>query len=436
LSATAAAARPPNIVFIMLDDLGYGDVGCYGQEKILTPNIDRLSREGMRFTDCYAGGSVCAPSRSVLMTGFHAGHTSVRANAGTVPLLPGDVTVAQVLQSAGYATGGFGKWGLGDVGTTGVPSKHGFDEFFGYLHQIHAHSYYPEFLWRNEQKYPLPGNRNNGRKQYSADLIADHALQFVRDNKDKPFFLYATYTLPHGRYEVPSVAPYSEKNWPPVEKTYAAMITRADRQVGDILALLKELRLEDNTIVFFTSDNGGTGGSTHDLHFFHSNGPLRGQKGQLYEGGIRVPMIVRWPARIQPGSVNSFPWAFCDFMPTAAELAGVKPPAGIDGISVLPTLRGGRQTREFLYWEHHQFDRKRNELRLAAMAQAARMGGWKAVRRKPGSPLELYNLRADIGETKDLAARNPSVVKKLESYLRTAHTKPRPHTGGSFEFAT
>ncbi|MGH9629489.1 MAG: arylsulfatase, partial [Bryobacteraceae bacterium] len=347
--------RQPNIVFIMLDDLGSADVGCYGQKKIQTPNIDRLAREGMRFTDCYAGGAVCAPSRCVLMTGLHTGHAAVRANAGTVPLRGEDVTAAEVLKGAGYATGGFGKWGLGDAGTSGEPAKQGFDQFFGYLHQIHAHSYYPEFLWQDGRKYPLQGNREGAREQYSADLIAERALQFVRDHKDGPFFLYAAFTLPHGRFEVPSDAPYSGKHWPQGEKNYAAMVTRADRQIGAILELLEELKLRDETIVFFTSDNGGTSGGGHDVSFFNSNGRLRGQKGQLYEGGIRVPMIVRWPGKVKAGAVNETPWAFCDFLPTAAELAGAQTPRGIDGISVLPELqaKGSLPSGRVLYWEHH-----------------------------------------------------------------------------------
>lgn len=430
----AEPARPPNIVFIMLDDLGYADVGCYGQEKILTPHIDQLATQSMLFTDCYAGGAVCAPSRSVLMTGLHTGHTSVRANAGTAPILPEDLTVGEVLQQAGYVTGVFGKWGLGDARTTGVPNQQGFDTSFGYLHQIHAHTYYPEFLWSNGEKYDLPGNHGGGREQWSADLIAAESLEFVRNNKDKPFFLYGAFTLPHGRYEVPNDEPYSDRDWPQEAKNYAAMVTRADGHIGQLLALLAELELEQNTIVFFTSDNGGTPGVGK---FFDSNKPLRGYKGQLYEGGIRVPMLARWPGKIDAGARSEEPWAFCDFLPTAAELAGAQAPGGIDGVSVVPALTGSsRPLHEFLYWEHHRFDRKTSSLRPDSMLQAARMGEWKAVRPKPGAPLELYNLRADISETTDVAAANPEVLKEIESYLKAARTEPRPQVGGTFEFAT
>jgi arylsulfatase A-like enzyme len=418
----------------MLDDLGIGDVGCYGQKLIRTPNIDRLAAEGIRYTDCYSGAAVCAPARSVLMTGLHGGHTPVRTNAGTIPILPADVTFPQLLKSAGYTCGGFGKWGLGDAGTTGVPWKHGFDEFFGYLHQIHAHSYYPEFLWNNGEKFPLPGNTGGKREQYSANIIAERSIAFLRKNKDRPFFLYATYTLPHGRYEIPSVEPYADRDWPEIEKTYAAMVTRADSQIGAILSTLKELKLEDNTVVFFTSDNGGVGGGQHTIDFFHSTGKLRGQKGTLYEGGIRVPMIVRWPGRIKRGAVSRFPWAFCDVAPTMAEIAGIKP-APSDGISIVPAFSGKNPARESLYWEHHVFDRKTNSLRLPAMAQAARMGGWKAVRPRSGAPLELYNLAQDESESKNVAAAHPEIAAKVDEFLRTSHTRPRPHDTGSFEYA-
>jgi len=426
--------RPPNIVFIMLDDAGYADFGCYGQQKIQTPNIDRFAAEAVKFTDCYAGGAVCAPSRCTLMTGYHTGHGSIRANAGTAPILDEDVTVAELLRPAGYVSGVFGKWGLGDAHTAGVPTKQGFDEFFGYLHQIHAHTYYPEFLWENETKYPLPGNANGAKKQYSADIIANKALDFVRRHQDRPFFLYGAFTLPHGHYEVPSDAPYTDRDWPQEEKNYAAMVTRADREIGDLLALLNQLGLEENTIVFITSDNGGTPARAK---FFDSNKPLRGFKGQVYEGGIRVPMLVRWPGKTTPGSVSHVPWAFWDFLPTAAELAGVKPPAGIDGVSVLPALQGGSEPlHEFMYWEQNRFNRKKNALDPGSLQQAARMGDWKAVIPKPGAPLELYNLKKDIGETRNVAGENPDVVEKIKTYLKTARTEPRPQVGGTFQFAT
>jgi arylsulfatase A len=417
----------------MLDDLGVGDVGCYGQRLIKTPNIDRLASEGIRYTDCYSGASVCAPSRSVLMTGVHAGHTPVRANAGTVPIAADDRIFPDLLQTAGYACGGFGKWGLGDAGSPGVPWKHGFDEFVGYLHQIHAHSYYPEFLWDNDKKLPLPANSGGRRKQYSADLIAERSLRFIHRHKDRPFFLYATYTLPHGKYEPPSQDPYTDQNWPDVDKKYAAMVTRGDAMVGSILATLKDLKLEKNTIVFFTSDNGGVGGEGHTVQFFRSTGSFRGQKATLYEGGIRVPMVVRWPGRVNPRTVSHFPWAFCDVAPTLAEIAGVEPLPG-DGISIRPTFTGNTPTREFLYWEHHTFDQKKNALRLPAMVQAARAGNWKAVRARSDAPVELYNLADDISESRNVASTRAEITRKFDEYMRSAHVRPRPHDNGSFEY--
>ncbi len=429
-----APERPPNIVFLMLDDLGYADFGCYGGEKIQTPNVDRLAAESLRFTDCYAGGAVCAPSRSVLMTGRHTGHTSVRANAGTAPILPEDITVGEVLQQAGYTTGVFGKWGLGDAHTTGEPQRQGFDESFGYLHQIHAHSYYPEFLWKNGEKYLLPGNAGDGQEQYSADIIFEESVEFVRRHRDRPFFLYGAYTLPHGRYEVPDNAPYTDKDWPEVEKNYAAMVTRADRQIGRMLEVLRELGLEEDTIVFVNSDNGGT--QSRD-EFFDCNGPLRGYKGDVYEGGIRVPMMVRWAGKTDAGRVSDVPWAFWDFMPTAAEIAGVSAPDQIDGVSVLPVIIGSSQpVHEHLYWEHHRFSRTLGALDPDSMQQAARGGEWKAVIPSPGAPLELYNLEEDIGERNNIAADHPRVAAELADYMSSARTEARPQVGGTFEFAT
>jgi len=438
--STAVQARKPNIVFILADDLGYGDIGPYGQRHILTPNLDRLAAEGTRFTQAYAGAAVCAPSRSVLMTGMHTGHTAVRANAGTIPLRADDVTVADVLKRAGYISGGFGKWGLGDAGSAGVPTRHGFREFFGYLHQIHAHTYYPEFLWLNEGKFPLPGNVNGARAEYSAELIAERSLRFIREHRDQPFFLYAAFTLPHGRFEVPDDEPYGSRDWPQPEKNFASMVTRLDGYVGRIMALLAELKLDRDTIVFFSSDNGGVSGEGHDVTRFRSNGPFRGEKATLYEGGIRVPMIVRWPGHVAENTTSEIPWAFWDFLPTAAALAGTRAPDGIDGISMLPAILGGKavgreqSAREFFYWEHQTFDRQKSVLREAAMIQAVRMRDWKAVRPKQGAPLELYDLARDVGETSDVAAAHPDVVAKIEAYLKTARTPPRPHDTGSFEY--
>lgn len=445
LTASAAAAlsaaplRRPNFVFIILDDLGYGDFGCYGQKLIQTPNVDRLAEQGLRFTDVYAGGAVCAPSRSCLMTGLHTGHAPVRANAGTVPLLAEDVTVATVLKKAGYATGGFGKWGLGDAGSTGVPWRHGFDEFFGYLHQVHAHSYYPEYLWDNDRKYPLPGNAGGARKQYSADLIAERSFEFLRKHRSEPFFLYCCYTLPHARFEIPDVAPYEKQPWTEGQKTYAAMVTRADRYIGTLMRMLAEYGLERDTLVFVTSDNGAHDGEEKGFTLFRSNGPLRGQKGELYEGGIRVPMIVRWTGHAPARKTDATPWAFWDVMPTLAELAGASLPPGIDGISVAPLLRGEGSAklrrREFLYWEAPVWEARTARFRPDRLPQAVRFGKWKAVRERPGAPLELYDLLNDFGETRDVAATHPEVVRRIEEFLQTARTEPRPHNTGSMKFA-
>lgn len=432
----------PNIVFIMADDLGYAELGCYGQKKIKTPNIDRLAAEGVRFTQAYAGCTVCAPSRSVLMTGYHMGHTSVRENSGGVPLVPGDVTVAEVLKEAGYTCGGFGKWGLGDINTEGVPTKQGFDEFFGYYHQVHAHYYYPEFLWDNDEKYVLEGNENDGRKIYTHDVIMERALSFIRKNSNNPFFCYLPVTIPHTELLVPeeSMAEYAGKFPEPKpfvderghvadqaqpRAAFAAMITHLDKGVEKLMAALKELNIDDKTIVFFTSDNGGQNAGGVDAEFFEANGPLRGYKRDLYEGGLRVPMIVRWPGRIEPGIVNELLWYFADVMPTLAELAGAtgQLPANIDGISVVPTLLGEKQAgrkqkgHEYLYWELGKAGR---------LKQAVRMGNWKGLRNRPGTPIELYDLNDDVGETKNVADRHPEIAKKIEEHMSSAHIPMRP----------
>lgn len=433
----SADLRKPNILLIILDDLGSGDFGCYGQRHIRTPHIDAVAAAGGRFTQAYAGASVCAPSRAVLMTGLHGGHAPVRANAGTIPILDGDVTLAEVLRSAGYATGGFGKWGLGDALTSGIPTRQGFDEFFGYLHQVHAHSYYPEFLWDNERKYDMAANNGGKHAKYSADLIADRTLAFIRRNQSKPFFAYAAWTLPHGKFEGPDTAPYTDESWPEGHKMYAAMVTRADRHVGRVLALLKELDLEKDTVVIITSDNGAPAGAGKGYEFFRSNGSLRGEKGELYEGGIRVPLIVRWPGVVKPGSIGDQPTAFCDMLPTLAEIGRATPPPGMDGTSFVPVLRGRKQPDDrFLYWEHQVYDARSSRLRPERMLQAVRRGRWKAVRPKPGAPLELYDLRADPGETTNIAEKQPSLIREFEAYLRTARTEPRPHNTGSMQFVS
>lgn len=426
-----APERKPNIVLVLLDDLGYGDFGCYGQKIIQTPVVDRLAREGTRFTDCYAGGAVCAPSRAALMTGLHGGHAPVRANAGTIPIEPGDVTIAETLKQTGYVTGGFGKWGLGDAGTEGRPTVQGFDEWFGYLHQIHAHSYYTDYLWDGDRKVMLEGNRGGQRAVYSADLIKDRTLSFIRRNKARPFFCYAAWTLPHANLEVPDFGAYAARSeWHENERAYAAMVSRADAHIGELSALLKSEGLERDTLLIVTSDNGAPGGSNKGFERFRSNGPLRGTKGTLYEGGIRVPMIARWPGRVPAGRVCSTPCAFWDFGPTFAELAGTKM-SGVDGVSLIPEILGtGPLTRrEALYWEFHQFNLKTMKWQ-GEMKQAARMGHWKAVRQRPGGPLELYDLSTDIGESRDVSAANPQAVDRMQRILRESHTPPRPHDKG------
>jgi arylsulfatase A-like enzyme len=433
-NVATGAEKPgaPNIIFILADDLGYGDVGCYGQRAIQTPAIDRMAAEGMRFNDFYAGCTVCAPSRCTLMTGLHTGHARIRGNA-LVPLAPEDLTVAELLRRAGYATGLVGKWGLGEEGSTGIPNRKGFQEFFGYLSQVHAHNYYPAFLWRDQEKVPLRnvvrqvgrselGGVATTRLDYSHDLFAAEALAFIDRHAQTPFFLYLAFTIPHANdeardegMEVPDFGPYAQQPWPRPEKGKAAMITRMDRDIGRLLARLKERGIDDRTIVFFTSDNGPHREGGVDPDFFHSSGPLRGCKRSLHDGGIRMPMIVRWPGKVRGGSTSALAAAFWDFLPTAAALAGTASPAGIDGISFLPTLleKGRQPEHEFLYWEFHEGDSQ----------QAVRMGSWKAVRPRPGAALELYDLRTDVGEGHDVAAGQPAVVARIEAYLKNARTQ-------------
>ena len=435
--------KKPNIIFILADDLGYGDLGCYGQKIIKTPNIDKLAKEGMRFTDHYAGSTVCAPSRCCLMTGYHTGHALIRGNAN-VPLRPSDVTVAELLKGAGYYTGIIGKWGLGEADSTGIPNRQGFDYWFGYLNQRHAHNYYPEYLWKNEEKFMLknevnhviggsdrtPGGVATKRVEYSHDLFAADALRFVERNKNGPFFLYLALTIPHANneagnkgMEVPSLGQYADKDWPEPQKAHAAMITRMDGDVGRLMAELKELKLDKDTLVMFSSDNGPHKEGGGDPAFFDSSGPLRGYKRALYEGGIRVPLIARWPGRIKAGSVSHHISAFWDFLPTCCELVGIKAPQGIDGISMLPTLLGkpGEQREhKYLYWEFHEQGKR----------QAVRMGDWKGIRqnvaKNPNGPIELYNLKSDIGEKNNVAARHPEIVAKIEAYMKAART-PSEH---------
>lgn len=424
----ARTARKPNIVFILADDLGYGDLGCYGQQLVLTPRLDRMAADGIRFTQCYAGSTVCAPSRSCLMTGLHTGHTHVRGNSTAtderIPLRPDDTTVAETLKGAGYATGLVGKWGLGEPGTTGIPNRKGFDYFYGYLNQGHAHDYYPEYLWRNEERVALEGNTGGRKEQYSHDLCAEEALAFVERHQDDPFFLYLSFQIPHAHtaltrttgngMETPDDAPYSDRPWTAPNRNFAAMITRMDRDIGRLLDRLQALGLDDDTLVIFSSDNGPHRAGGNDPEFFRSAGPLRGIKRDLYEGGIRVPFIVRWPGRIAPGTVSRHVGAFWDFLPTAADLAGAPASPGIDGVSMLPALLGGEQREhDHLYWEFHE----------RRFCQAVRIGDWKAVRLGIDAPIELYNLAEDIAETRDVAAENPDIVARARSLFDDARTE-------------
>ncbi len=429
------ADERPNIIFIMADDLGYGDLGCYGQEVIRTPYIDKLAQAGTRFTQVYSGSPVCAPARSVLMTGQHTGHTTVRGNIGEggvkglggkmgrVPLSREDVTVAEVLKGAGYVTGITGKWGLGEPGTAGTPNKQGFDEWFGYLNQRRAHTYYPGFIWLNEERYPLPGNQDGRREQYTHDLFTEFALEFIDrhatlDGGQPPFFLYLAYTIPHAKYEIPSTDPYSDRDWDHDEKVHAAMVTRLDRDIGRIMASLMERGIEKRTVVFFCSDNGA---ARRWEGRFDSSGELRGRKRAMYEGGLRTPMIVRWPGRVPAGRVDDdATWYFADVLPTLAELAGAADsvPDEVDGVSVVPALLGRAQPElrdRYLYWEFFE----------SGFQQAVRRDNWKAVRLEPGAPLELYDLSEDAGERHDIADQHPRVVEEIEAYLEEARTESK-----------
>lgn len=426
-AAAQTPTRPPNIVFLLADDLGYGDLGCYGQTRIQTPNIDRLAADGTRFRQFYAGSTVCAPSRCALMTGMHSGHGRIRGNANPeVPLASGDMTVAELLQKAGYRTGMFGKWGLGDAGTTGLPNAKGFDEFFGYHTQQQAHTYYPQQLWNNDREFTVAGNLGV-KKTWAPDLILPRALKFIETNKANPFFLYVPFTMPHANnelgtatgdgMEIPDRGIYAKESWPSPEQGFAAMVTRLDADVGRILAKLKAEGLEENTIVFFTSDNGPHHEGGHDANFFQSSGPLRGTKRDLYEGGIRVPGIVKWPGKVPAGTVSDQVWAFWDFLPTAAEIAGIPPPPGIDGIGMRNALIGKPQrNHETLYWEFHE----------AGFSQAIRMGDWKAVRLKEQTkPIELYDLRTDPAEKANVAARHPEVVAQMKALFGSLRTESK-----------
>lgn len=452
-----ARKEQPNIVLILADDLGIGDLGCYGQEIIQTPNLDQLAEAGMMFTNHYSGCTVCAPSRSVLMTGLHTGHTPIRGNRevqpeGQFPMEAEAFTVAEMLKEAGYVTGGFGKWGLGFVGTEGDPNNQGFDEFFGYNCQRYAHRYYPAYLWHNSEKVSLPGNDWTKKGTYAPDVIQNKVLEFIESNKDKPFFLYYPTTIPHAELTVPddeifakykgkfeetsypggntkksieeapygpemTIAAYCPQDQP--KATYAAMVSRLDQQVGEVVRKLEQLGIRENTIILFASDNGihKEGGIMPED--FNSNGIYRGAKRDLYEGGIISPMIANWPGKIESGSTTDHISAFWDMMPTFAAIAGVDSPGDIDGISFLPTLlnEGNQQQHDNLYWEFHSQGGK----------QAVRIGEWKAVRLNclvpDATTVELYNLQDDPSETTDLAAEYPERAEEMVRIMDQEHTE-------------
>lgn len=443
---TLAAPEKPNIIYVMVDDLGYGDLGCYGQKVIKTPHIDKMAAEGMTFTDHYAGHTVCRPSRLVLWLGQHVGTTKINGNLSHA-LSGKEATVAKQLKTAGYATGGVGKWALGHVeapakiDNPGHPNHNGFDYWFGYMNQRNAHNFYPTYLWENMKQVPLAGNviskdpKARGlvavkKVTYSHHLMTDRALKFVRDHKDQPFLLHIHWTVPHtnnegGNFtgdgqEVPDYGSYADRDWPNPEKGFAAMLEIMDNDVGKLLALLKELDLDEKTLVIFTSDNGPHHEGGHKHEFFDSNGPLKGYKRSMHEGGIRVPMIARWPGTVEAGSTSAHPSAFWDFLPTACELAGVEAPKGIDGISYAPTLLGNPQkAHDYLYWSSRE----------GATSIGVRWNNWKLVkyrqskRKKKDKPetgpndWRLYNLDKDIGEDTNIASEHPEIVERIKKMV-------------------
>jgi arylsulfatase A-like enzyme len=438
VSNALVAAEKPNVVYIMADELGYYEPAFMGGRNIQTPHLDRMAAEGMKFTNMFGGSSVCAPTRCCFLTGRHGGHASVRANGGGTPLRADETTIASMLKPLGYATGGFGKWGCGGRGSTGVPEKHGFDTFLGYYDQVHAHTYYPPYLIQNSAEVPLAGNNGKDRNNpatYAQYVIHDAAKKFIRENASKPFFAYLPYTPPHGSFHIPDSDPawplYKDKDWPADARRYAAMVTMLDRQVGEIISLLKELGIEQNTLVMFSGDNGGADyfvtpqhpRGVHSANKHPETGvEYRGNKGTLYEGGVRVPFVARWPGKIASGGTSEMLAYFPDILPTVTELAVAKTPADVDGISLVPTLLGqaaaGRPQAEHesLYWEINGWI-------------AVRKQQWRAVKPPKGTSWELYDLSVDPGETVNLAAAQPKILAKLNALAAAAH---EPVREGSF----
>ena len=418
----------------MADELGYFEPGFMGGRTIQTPHLDQLAAGGLVFRNLFAGSAVCAPTRCCLMTGKHAGHASIRANGGGTPLRADEETIASVLKNGGYATAGFGKWGCGGRGSTGVPEKLGFDVFLGYYDQVHAHTYYPPYLVRNSEEVPLPGNNGGSAgKTYSQFVIHEAALKFIREHAKRPFFAYLPYTPPHGNFDIPDDDPawatYKDKPWPMAARRYAAMVTMLDRHIGEVLALLKELGVEKNTLVLFSGDNGGndyfvTPDHPRGVHSANKDSgtglEYRGKKGTLYEGGLRVPFVARWPGKIAPGRTTDFLGYFPDVLPTIAEVVGVATPADVDGISFLPTLLGAaagrpQKVHDYLYWEFNGWT-------------AVRQGNWRAVKPVKATVWELYDVAADPGETKNLAADKPDALAKLKELAAAAHQPVREGT--------
>ncbi|MCA9175209.1 MAG: arylsulfatase [Planctomycetales bacterium] len=423
--AAADLPEKPNLIYIMADDLGYGDLGCFGQRQIKTPHLDQLAKEGMRLTSYYAGCTVCRPSRLSLWTGKHTGHTAISSNAN-YEFQPSDVTVAELLKARGYTTGGVGKWAMGGVDSSGHPNRNGFDFWMGYLDQGEAHNYYPTHLWRNTVKVPLPGNvigdYPNGRGRvaskrvtYSHDVMTEEMLEFIRANREQPFLMHVHWTIPHANnegdravkdgMEVPDYGIYAERDWPSTAKGQAAMITRMDGDVGRLIKLLHDLKLAERTLIIFTSDNGPHSEGGHNHEFFDANGPLRGFKRDLYDGGIRAPTIAWWPGQIQPNSVSDEPLAGYDWLATACELTGADTPKDTDGISFVPTLLGKPQrSHDYLYWRYGD-------------KHAVRKGKWKAVVTGKGREPELYDLSADIGEANNIASQHSDVVEQMKKII-------------------
>jgi arylsulfatase A len=434
----STASRPPNIIVIHADDLGWGDLSAYGQQKFRTPNIDRLATEGTRFTQYYSGSTVCAPSRAALMTGLHTGHARIRGN-GEIPLEDGDVTMAEVLKARGYRTALVGKWGLGYDGTPGLPERQGFDETFGYLTHQHPHRQYTDRLWKNGAWIDVSPTRD-----FTSDLFTQAAVEFIDRTASAPFFLYLAYPLPHAELRAPedAIAPFrgrfpetpfvnakadattpvppyrtsgGYRSQPTPHAAFAGMVTRMDQGVGRVLGALSRHSLDRNTIVIFTSDNGPHKEGGADPEFFDSNGPLRGIKRDLYEGGIRVPLLMRWSGTIPAGRVSDSVWAHWDMLPTLASLVGAAAPPAIDGISMREAVLSSKAAApadRTLYWEFHEGGYKR----------AARRGKWKAVWLDPARPIEIYDLDSDRGETRNLAAAEPDIVKQFEAFFATART--------------